>query len=104
MNTTPSGTVSSCRAASWTDPAGDQARIAAARQCAAAVAPFASGAYVNTLSDEGADGVRRAYPAHKLARLAAVKDAYDPDNAFHLNHNILPRRQAHQAAAVRKSG
>jgi hypothetical protein len=36
---------------SWTDPAEDQARIAAARQAAAAIAPFAHGAYVNTLSD-----------------------------------------------------
>jgi hypothetical protein len=79
-------------AASWTDPAEDQARMAAARRCAAAMAPFAHGAYVNTLSDEGADGVRRAYPPHKLARLVAVKDAYDPGNAFHLNQNIPPSR------------
>jgi FAD/FMN-containing dehydrogenase len=79
-------------ATSWTDPAQDQARMGAARQCAAAMTPFASGAYVNTLSDEGAEGVRRAYPAHKLARLVAVKDAYDPDNAFHLNQNIPPSR------------
>jgi FAD/FMN-containing dehydrogenase len=77
-------------ATSWTDPAEDRARMAAARECAMAMAPFASGAYVNTLSDEGAEGVRRAYPAHKLARLAAVKHAYDPDNAFRLNQNIPP--------------
>ena len=56
------------------------------------MAAFANGAYVNTLSDEGAEGVRRAYPPHKLARLAALKYAYDPDNAFHLNQNILPCR------------
>jgi FAD/FMN-containing dehydrogenase len=79
-------------ATSWTDPAEDQARIAAARQCAAAITPFASGAYVNTLSDEGADGVHRAYPPHKLARLVTVKDAYDPGNTFHLNQNIPPSR------------
>jgi FAD/FMN-containing dehydrogenase len=79
-------------ATSWTDPAEDQPRMAAARQCAAAMTPFATGAYVNTLSDEGAEGVHRAYPPHKLARLVAVKDAYDPDNAFHLNHNIPPSR------------
>ena len=76
--------------ASWTDPAEDQARMGAARRCAAAIAPFASGAYVNMLSDDGTDGVRRAYPAHKLTRLVAVKDTYDPDNVFHLNQNIPP--------------
>jgi FAD/FMN-containing dehydrogenase len=51
---------------------------------------FASGAYVNTLSDEGAAGVRRAYSDTKRARLTRVKDVYDPDNVFHLNHNIAP--------------
>ena len=79
-------------ATSWINPAEDQARMAAARRHAAAIAPFASGAYVNALSDEGAEGVRRAYPARKLARLVAVKDAYDPDNVFHLNQNIPPSR------------
>jgi FAD/FMN-containing dehydrogenase len=52
--------------------------------------PFADGVYVNALNDEGAAGVRRAYPAAKLARLTAVKDRYDPHNVFHLNHNIRP--------------
>ena len=52
--------------------------------------PFAAGAYVNTLSDQGASGVRRAYSDAKLTCLTAVKDAYDPNNAFHLNHNIAP--------------
>jgi len=79
-------------AASWTDPGEDEARIAAARRCAALIAPFAHGAYVNALSDEGVEGVRRAYPAEQLARLVALKDAYDPDNVFHLNQNIAPSR------------
>ena len=52
--------------------------------------PFASGVYVNVLVDEGEAGVRRAYPAAKLARLTALKDAVDPDNVFHLNQNIRP--------------
>lgn len=75
----------------WEDPAEDEARMAAARDYAAGMAPFANGVYVNALSDEGEAGVRRAYSAGKLARLAAVKGAYDPDNVFHLNHNIKPR-------------
>ena len=75
---------------SWSYPAEDEARIAAARRCAAALDPYASGAYVNFLDDEGAEGVQRAYSPEKLARLTAVKNAYDPDNVFHLNHNIQP--------------
>ncbi len=77
-------------ATSWTDPAEDHARMAAARRAAAALEPFSSGVYVNALSDEGAVGVRRAYPPAKLARLTAVKKAYDPGNVFHLNQNIRP--------------
>ncbi len=52
--------------------------------------PSPAGVYVNTLSDEGEAGVRRAYPAGKLARLVALKQRYDPDNVFHLNQNIRP--------------
>ena len=74
----------------WTDPAEDAARMAAARICASRLDPFASGVYVNVLTDEGEAGVRRAYPAAKLARLTALKDAVDPDNVFHLNQNIPP--------------
>jgi FAD/FMN-containing dehydrogenase len=77
----------------WTDPAEDGPRIAAARQTAAALAPYASGVYVNAVGDEGAAGVRRAYPGAKLAKLTALKDAYDPANVFHLNANIRPSRR-----------
>ena len=77
-------------AAKWSDPGEDGLRMEAARQAAAKLDPFAVGAYVNALSDEGASGVRRAYSEAKRARLTAVKDAYDPDNVFHLNHNIAP--------------
>jgi FAD/FMN-containing dehydrogenase len=77
-------------AAKWSDPGEDGLRMGAARQAAAKLDPFAVGAYVNALSDEGASGVRRAYSEAKRARLTAVKDAYDPDNVFHLNHNIAP--------------
>ncbi|HET9141555.1 FAD-binding oxidoreductase [Actinophytocola sp.] len=75
---------------SWTDPAEDEARMTAARRSAAAMAPFANGVYVNSLADEGAEGVRRAYTPDKLARLVALKDSYDPHNVFHLNQNIQP--------------
>jgi FAD/FMN-containing dehydrogenase len=74
----------------WTDRAEDDQRIMAARRHGAALEPFASGVYVNVLGDEGEAGVRRAYPPAKLARLAALKRRYDPDNLFHLNQNIRP--------------
>jgi FAD/FMN-containing dehydrogenase len=77
-------------AARWTDPDEDDPRMTAARATAAKLDPFATGAYVNALGDEGAAGVRRAYSAPQRTRLTAVKDAYDPDNVFHLNHNIVP--------------
>ena len=77
-------------ATGWTDPDEDAARISAARASAARLEPFASGVYVNVLGDDGTAGVARAYPPAKLARLAAVKAVYDPDNVFHLNQNIPP--------------
>jgi FAD/FMN-containing dehydrogenase len=67
--------------------------MSAARRYAGAVEPFASGVYVNALTDEGAAGIQRAYGADKLARLAALKQRYDPENVFHLNHNIRPREE-----------
>src|SRR5215467_10171509 len=77
-------------AVKWSGPSEDGLRMGAARRAAAKLDPFAVGAYVNALSDEGASGVRRAYSEAKRARLTAVKDTYDPDNVFHLNHNIAP--------------
>jgi FAD/FMN-containing dehydrogenase len=76
----------------WTDPAEDERRMAAARRYGAVMAPYASGAYVNNVTDEEAVG--RAYGADQLTRLAAIKDRYDPDNVFHLNHNIRPESVA----------
>jgi FAD/FMN-containing dehydrogenase len=75
----------------WTDPAEDDARTTATRNAGAALDPYANGVYVNSLTaDDGQRGIRRAYPAAKLARLAALKTAWDPSNVFHLNQNIKP--------------
>ena len=84
-------------AARWTDPAEDADRIATARRSAAGLEEFASGAYVNALADDGADGVRRAYSTANLTRLTALKDAVDPDNVFHLNQNIPPSTRVEPA-------
>jgi hypothetical protein len=52
--------------------------------------PFATGAYVNFLSDVSESSIATAYPPATYARLAKVKAAYDPDNVFNQNHNIKP--------------
>jgi FAD/FMN-containing dehydrogenase len=77
-------------ATGWTDPGEDLARADMVRRSAAAIEPFASGLYVNAANDEGQAAVRRSYSPAKLARLTALKDRYDPENVFRLNHNIMP--------------
>ncbi len=74
----------------WVDPAEDDERMSSARAFGAVLEPFASGVYVNALFEQGEAGVRRAYGDAKLARLAALKRRYDPENVFHLNQNIAP--------------
>jgi hypothetical protein len=55
-----------------------------------AVHPFsAGGAYVNFMMDEGQARVKATYGANH-ARLAQVKQAYDPENVFRVNQNIEP--------------
>ena len=74
----------------WEDPAEDGEHIAWARGLFGAMAPHANGVYVNNLGTEGAERVRAAYVPATYERLVALKDAYDPDNVFHLNQNVAP--------------
>jgi hypothetical protein len=78
----------------WDDPDEDDDRMAAARRHAAYLDDFANGEYVNTMTETGGTGLKRAYSDRQLARLTAVKDTYDPDNAFRLNQNIAPKRRS----------
>ena len=55
-----------------------------------AIRPYAAGAYVNFLADEGEERVHDAYPPATYARLVALKNRYDPTNLFRLNQNIKP--------------
>ncbi len=61
------------------DGHGDPALLASGglQSYGGAIEPFASGVYVNDLTDEGETGIQRAYGSDKLARLAALKDRYD---------------------------
>jgi FAD/FMN-containing dehydrogenase len=64
--------------------------VAWVRETWEAMQPFATGAYVNFMSDEPAASVRSAYGPEKYQRLVALKRRYDPDNVFRYNHNIAP--------------
>jgi FAD/FMN-containing dehydrogenase len=77
----------------WSDPADAKRMTTAAREFAAAIRPFSTGAsYLNFTVE--ADRVRDAYGADKYARLVALKDTYDPANLFRLNQNIKPTEPA----------
>jgi FAD/FMN-containing dehydrogenase len=75
----------------WTDPADNEANIAWSRETFAALRPhFAAGRWLNYLGgDQAEDAIRAAYGPN-YDRLVEVKRRYDPDNVFHLNHNIAP--------------
>jgi FAD/FMN-containing dehydrogenase len=75
----------------WTEPAQSEANIAWSREAFAAMRPhFGSGRWLNYLGDDQAEAAIRAAYGPNYDRLAEVKRRYDPDNVFHLNHNIAP--------------
>ena len=49
-----------------------------------------TGGYVGFLGDEDESAIRAAYPGCAWDRLRQIKRRYDPENLFHLNHNIPP--------------
>lgn len=55
-----------------------------------AIAAFGSGAYVNFFSENTGQEILAAYPPATLARLASIKQKYDPQNLFSQNYNITP--------------
>src|SRR4051794_6689792 len=78
--------------ASWLEPERDTANRGWVRAFTDAMAPWARPAgFPNFIAEAGdSAGVRNAYGAERYARLVEVKDRWDPDNAFRLNHNIGP--------------
>jgi FAD/FMN-containing dehydrogenase len=77
--------------AQWSDPGVADDHIEWARTSWQRLEPFLErSVYVNNLGDEGDDRVRSAYGGN-FERLAAVKQAYDPENFFRHNQNIQPR-------------
>jgi hypothetical protein len=78
-------------ASQWLDPKDNDACIAWARQTYSAIQPFMGiNRYVNYLADdERGEEVLTAYGPN-YRRLQQIKAKFDPENFFHMNHNILP--------------
>jgi FAD/FMN-containing dehydrogenase len=75
----------------WPDPEDTPANVAWTQETFAALRPHFRGArWLNYLADDqGEDAIRAAYGPN-YDRLVEVKRRYDPENVFHLNHNIAP--------------
>jgi FAD/FMN-containing dehydrogenase len=74
----------------WMDPADTEANIAWTKDSFAALSEhFSGGRWLNYLGDDQDDAISAAYGPN-YERLVEVKRRHDPDNVFHLNHNIVP--------------
>jgi FAD/FMN-containing dehydrogenase len=76
----------------WHDPADDALNVGYTREFWDAAVPHSDGkTYFNFpgLLEEGDGAVRASYGAN-YARLTRIKAAYDPDNLFRLNQNLVP--------------
>jgi hypothetical protein len=72
------------------DPANGQKITEWAKRYYDALHPFGTGgAYLNFMMEEGEDRIRATYRGN-YARLASVKEKYDPENFFRVNQNIRP--------------
>jgi FAD/FMN-containing dehydrogenase len=75
----------------WEGPADPDRHVRWVREYADAIAPYASGDYVNYLAgDASSDEIASAYGRERFQRLVALKDRYDPSNTFRFNSNIPP--------------
>jgi hypothetical protein len=75
----------------WEPTDEPERHVAWTRSYASAIAPFATGGYVNYLGDDASpEDVRAAYGAERFKRLVDLKTKYDPTNMFRFNQNIMP--------------
>jgi len=78
----------------WDDPsAGEANRDWVLRAMSLLQPDVTLGAYANENAEGGPEQIRRLYGDAKVARLAALKRVWDPDNVFHVNHNVAPAAQ-----------
>ena len=71
----------------WDDPADEQTNLTWIRDLRSAMLPYTTGTYVNFVDADLADWAT-AYYGSNLARLIALKAAYDPDDVFQSPQSI----------------
>ena len=90
------------------DPETTEATLAWNRGLFEAVAPAATGVYVNFLQDEGEDRIRAAYPNGAFERLVAGEATLRPDQRVppEPEHpaGLIDRRHGHTEAPARQPG
>lgn len=75
----------------WENAADDARGRQWAQDIKADMRPWATGSvYLNFIGDEGEDRLVAGYGADNYRRLAQIKAKFDPENVFHVNHNIKP--------------
>ena len=75
----------------WDGAENDRPYMEMTRKIVRELEPWLSkGVYVNMLNFDEMDRVVEAFGTEKYQRLGRVKGAYDPDNFFQVNANILP--------------
>jgi FAD/FMN-containing dehydrogenase len=78
----------------WENPKDDAQAIAWARGTCEDVRQYSVGAVYLNFESESEDRVEEGFGPENYARLVAVKAEYDPENVFHLHHNIKPLQPA----------
>jgi FAD/FMN-containing dehydrogenase len=83
----------------WKDADDDARVIALNRAFAEAMRPYGTGGGDLNFTPER-NRVREAFGEAKYERLVALKDSYDPENLFRMNHNIEPSLSERRVQAV----
>jgi len=78
----------------WERPEDDERARAWAQGTCADLSPYSTGSVYLNFESESEDRVEQSFGSENYRRLAAVKAEFDPDNVFHLHHNIKPLQPA----------
>jgi hypothetical protein len=79
----------------WMAPEETERNIAWTRETYEAFRPYLSERrWLNYFSDDDADDAIRGMYGPNYERLARLKARYDPENVFHMNHNVPPAASA----------